>query len=100
MILNLEKENFKEEINSEIVLIDFYADWCGPCRMLAPNLEKISSEDSSIKVIKVNVDKHEDIAREYGIMSIPTIVLISNGTEKKRHTGVLNIDELKEFLKN
>ena len=94
-VLNL--NNFKDKINNtdKIVLIDFYADWCGPCRMLAPNLEEIAQ---NFKVIKVNVDEHEGLAREYGIMSIPCLVLVKDGIEVKRNVGFLNVEELKEFI--
>ena len=74
-MIKLDKENFDEVIKEGRVLVDFYADWCGPCRMLAPVLEEISNENI-IKIVKVNVDNHEDIARRYGVMSIPTLVLM------------------------
>ena len=96
MILNLNNEDFKEEIKEGKVLVDFYADWCGPCKMLAPILETIENE---IKIIKVNVDNHQDLAREYGIMSIPCLVLLENSVEIKRNIGFLNEDDLKQFIK-
>lgn len=96
MILNLNNEDFKEEIKEGKVLVDFYADWCGPCKMLAPILETIENE---IKIIKVNVDNHQDLAREYGIMSIPCLVLLENSVEIKRNVGFLNEDDLKQFIK-
>lgn len=81
-MIKLDKENFDEVIKEGRVLVDFYADWCGPCRMLAPVLEEISNENI-IKIVKVNVDNHEDIARRYGVMSIPTLILFENGNEQK-----------------
>ena len=83
MTINYEKEDFKEIIK-ERVLVDFYATWCGPCKMLSPLLENISKE---IKIVKVDVDKNEDLAREYGIMSIPCIILFEKGKEIKRNIG-------------
>ena len=96
MILNLNNENFNEEIKQGRVLVDFYADWCGPWQMLAPNLERIQNE---VKIIKVNVDNHQDLAREYGIMSIPCLILAENGIEIKRNVGFLNEGDLKNFIK-
>ena len=71
MVNNYNGNNFNE-LTQERVLVDFYANWCGPCKMLGPVLEKVSDE---IKVLKVNVDEYQDLAREYGVMSIPCIIL-------------------------
>ena len=95
-IIHLEKENFKELIKEEKILVDFYANWCGPCKMLAPILEKV---ESSIKTIKVDVDVFEELAREYGVMSIPTLVLLENGKETNRHIGFIDKERLENFLK-
>ena len=75
MVVNYDGNNFSEIIKKR-VLIDFYANWCGPCKMLSPELEKISDE---IEVVKINVDEHQDLAREYGVMSIPCVILIEDG---------------------
>ncbi len=93
-IIHLEKENFKE-LTKNKVLVDFYADWCGPCKMLSPILEQV---ESPIKVIKINVDKHEDLAREYGVMSIPTLVLFENNKELKRNIGFIGKEQVEKFL--
>ena len=95
-IIHLENENFKELINEDKILVDFFATWCGPCKMLSPVLEKVESD---IKVIKVDTDKFEDIAREYGIMSIPTLVIFEKGKEIKRNIGFLDKTSLENFLK-
>ena len=76
-------------------IVDFYADWCGPCKMLTPVLEKV---ESNIKVIKVDVDKYENLAREYGVMSIPTIILFESGKEIKRNIGFISKENLEKFL--
>ena len=93
-IIHLEKENFKELIK-EKVLVDFYANWCGPCKMLSPILERTNSE---LKVIKVDVDSFEDLARKYGVMRIPTLILFENGKEIKRNIGFISEEQLEKFL--
>lgn len=95
MLINYEGNNFKELID-ERVLVDFYANWCGPCKMLAPVLEKISDD---IKVVKINVDSNGDLAREYGVMSIPCLILFEKGKEIKRNVGFMPEAKLKEFIK-
>lgn len=91
-------ENFNEVIKEGKVLVDFYADWCGPCRMLGPVLEEVSSE-GTIKIVKVNVDSDEDIAKKYGVMSIPTLILFENGDEIKRNVGFIPKEEVIQFIK-
>ena len=95
-IIHLEEESkFAELINSKKILVDFFATWCGPCKMLGPVLEKAESE---VKVIKVDTDEFDDLAREYGVMSIPTLVLIEKGKEVKRHIGFIDKANLENFL--
>ncbi len=96
-IIHLEKNNFEELIKKENkVLVDFFATWCGPCKMLSPILEKA---ESTIKVIKVDTDEFEDLARKYGVMSIPTLVLLEDGKEIKRNIGFIDKESLENFLK-
>ena len=96
-IIHLEKDNFKELINNEEkVLIDFFATWCGPCKMLSPILEQV---DSNIKAIKIDTDKFDDLAHEYGVMSIPTLVLLEKGKEVKRNIGFIGKEQIETFLK-
>lgn len=79
-VIKLNKENFDEIIGGEKkVLIDFYADWCGPCRMVSPIIDEIAEENPEIAVCKVNVDENPDLAGKFGIMSIPTIVVMEKG---------------------
>ena len=94
-IIHLENEKFKDLIKGH-VLVDFYANWCGPCKMMSSVLEKAESD---IEVIKVDVDKFEKIAQEYGVMSIPTLVLFDNGKEVKRNIGFISQEQLQEFVK-
>ena len=96
-VIHLEDESkFKELIKEDKILVDFFATWCGPCKMLAPVLEKVESD---IKVIKVDTDEFDELSREYGVMSIPTLVLIENGQEVKRNIGFIDKDNLEKFLK-
>lgn len=94
MIKYLEKDNFKEEIKDKIVLVDFYADWCGPCKMMGAVLE-----DLDFNILKVNVDNYPDIAKEYKVMSIPTLILFKNGEEVKKNIGFMTLEEIEEFIK-
>ena len=95
MIKYLEKDNFEEELKNKKVLVDFYADWCGPCRMMGSVLDNIEDID----VLKVNVDKFSSLSQKYGIMSIPNLILFDDGNIVKNHIGFMSEDELKEFIK-
>ena len=99
MITHLQKfEDFEKEINAPLVLVDFYADWCGPCQMLAPNIEQLDKE-IDIKVVKINTDEIPDLARMFRIMSIPTIMLFKDGKLVKKDLGYKPIEALREFVK-
>ncbi|MBR5192410.1 MAG: thioredoxin [Clostridia bacterium] len=98
--ITLTKQNFEEEVlkSTKPVLVDFWATWCGPCRMIAPIVEEIANEYQNIKVGKINVDEQEKLAIEYGIMSIPTLILFKDGKEEKRILGYREKSQLiKEF---
>lgn len=82
--MTLTNENFDEVVREGFVLVDFYATWCGPCRMQAPVLDSL---ESNIKVVKVDVDEHETLARRFGVMSIPTLILFKDGKEIKKNIG-------------
>lgn len=99
MIKHYGKEEDFNEIIKNKVLVDFYADWCGPCKMLAMEIEKAASE-IDIDIVKVNVDDEEDIARRYGVMSIPTLILFENGQELKKTIGFMSKDKIKEFIED
>ena len=99
-IINLTSENFEEEaVKAEgKVLIDFWATWCGPCRMIGPVLEKIAAGDPDFKICKVNVDDERDMAIKFGIDAIPTIILIKNGDTAAQAVGYMPKDELLSAL--
>lgn len=89
MIKHLTNEDFNSEIKEGMVLVDFYADWCGPCRMLSPVIEEVARELPDLKVIKVNVDEREDVAKMFGVMSIPTLILFRDGQMNKKQVGFI-----------
>ena len=95
-MLNLSEENFENEVlKSETpVIIDFYADWCGPCKMQSPIIDKIAEEREDIKVGKINVDENQELAEKYGVMSIPTILVIKNGEVTKEFVGLTAKEEI------
>lgn len=99
MEINLNLESFEKEVlNSEIpVLVDFYADWCGPCKMMAPIIEELAQElKGKAKIGKINVDQNQELAMKYRVMSIPTLVIFKDGKEFKRFVGVTDKKELLE----
>ena len=91
-VIEVTSSNFNEEvINSSVpVLIDFYADWCGPCKILSPIVEEVSSQYEDVKFVKIDIDSNQDIANDYMITSIPTLVYIKNGEEQNRVLGAVD----------
>ena len=91
MVTVVTKENFDSFVkqNAKPVLLDFWAAWCGPCRMLAPVVEQFAAENPSVAVGKVNVDEEPELARRFGVMTIPTVVFLKNGQEFDRKVGVM-----------
>lgn len=96
-LIKVDTKNFNEEVlnSDKPVLIDFYADWCGPCKMMAPIIEEVAKElDGKVKVGKINIDENQDLAIQFNVMSIPTIISFKNGKPDKRFVGVRDKEEL------
>ena len=98
-VLSVNKENFNSVKNSEkTVLLDFYADWCGPCRMVAPIVEQIAQENPQYLVAKVNVDDNPELAKAYGVVSIPTLIVMKNGEVAQKAIGAKPKAQILEML--
>lgn len=100
-IMKVTSANFEEEVlnSDKTVLIDFYADWCGPCKMFSPIVEAVAEENEDIKVVKIDVDNAQDLAMKYQVMSIPTTVVIKDGKEVNRVVGMVSKSDLIEMVK-
>lgn len=100
--INLTSENFNNEVllSGVPVLVDFWADWCGPCRMLGPVVGEVADEHSDFKVGKVNVDDEYELAEKYGISSIPCLIVFKDGKEAARSVGVIPKDAVVALVKN
>ena len=98
--INVTKNNFESEVlkSDKKVLVDFWAPWCGPCRMVVPIVEEIADERDDIKVCKINVDEEGDIASQFGIMSIPTLMVFENGKVINTSTGARPKDDILALL--
>ncbi len=100
-IIDLTKENFQAEItkSDKPILVDFWAVWCGPCQMMAPILHELETEMPDVQIGKVNVDEQMDLARQFRVVSIPTLIIFKNGQEVQRMVGVTSKEELMDALK-
>lgn len=99
-MLKINNDKFTEEVlNSKIpVLVDFNADWCGPCKMLGPIIEEEAKENDKVKFVSINIDDNEELAEEYNVFTIPCLVLFKEGKEEKRSVGFIQKDALEEFI--
>lgn len=99
-VIKLNSENFNQEImmHTGVALVDFYADWCGPCKMVSPIVDEIAEEYSSIKVGKINVDESPELAVSFGVVSIPTLVVMKDGKEQSRIVGYRPKEDILEEL--
>ena len=100
-VITINKSNFKETVinSKQTVVLDFYADWCGPCKMFAPVLHKLAEENPGVAFGKINVDEEPALAQSFKIQSIPTIVIIKDGTIKEVLVGLRNKDEIEALIK-
>lgn len=101
-VIQLNEENFQSEIKNYagVALIDFYADWCGPCKMVSPVVDEVAEEHPEFKVCKVNVDEASTLASEFSVMSIPTLVVMKNGEIADSHIGLTSKSAIVGMLEN
>jgi len=97
---NVTEQNFDNEVlkSDKTVLVDFWAEWCGPCKMISPIIDEIAEEQSGLKVVKVNVDESQQLAAKHNVMSIPTLLVIKNGEVVEQIVGAMGKDQLMEKI--
>lgn len=101
MIIEINKNNFKEEVleSDKKVMVDFWATWCNPCRMMHPVLEELDKElEGNVKIVKINIDDEPELASEFGVMSIPTFIVLEKGKPVNSSVGVQSKERLKKLL--
>ena len=99
MVKEIKENEFSDVIKEGKVVIDCFATWCGPCKMMGPIFEQVSNEEKDVKFYKLDVDDAEDVARQYGIMSIPTLLLFEDGELKNKSVGLKSKDEIIDLIK-
>ena len=99
-VIEVNKDNFEKEVlkSDKKVLVDFNADWCGPCKMLKPIVDEIAESNENVKVVSVNIDDEDELAEEYSIFSIPCLVVIDKGKEVKRNVGLISKDAIESLI--
>ncbi|HRY83117.1 MAG TPA: thioredoxin [Candidatus Cloacimonadota bacterium] len=103
MLLKLQDKEFDSIVEKGIVLVDFYADWCGPCNLLSPVIDEIANKDPQLTILKINVDEHPDLAEKHGVLSIPTLLFFKDGVSLDSSIGVVSENVILnkiEILKN
>jgi thioredoxin 1 len=100
MVENINSEQFEKELKeNEFLMVDFWAPWCGPCRMIAPIIDNVAKKmEGKVKIVKINIDESRDVATKYNIMSIPTIILFKNGELKDKFMGMMPENKIEEFI--
>lgn len=95
-VVDVKKSTFESEVlkSDKPVIVDFWASWCGPCRMLSPIVDEVAEETTAIKVCKINVDEEPDLAAQFKVMTIPTLIVFKDGQEVKRNVGVISKEEV------
>ena len=101
VVVKLTTENFDQEVlqAGQTVLVDFYADWCGPCKMMGPVVEEIANEETGVKVCKINIDEEMAVAQKYGVMSIPTFIAFKNGEIAGKQIGAVPKSKLQDMIR-
>ena len=99
-VVHLNAENFEAETSKGLVLVDFWAEWCGPCRMLGPIFEELSGEIEQVKFAKLDISENQDLAQKFSVMSIPTLIILKDGKEEDRMMGVVPKEALKDWIES
>ncbi len=97
---HINEAQFEDETKKGLTVVDFFATWCGPCRMMGQILEEVEETNPEIKIVKIDVDENPNLARKFGIMSIPTIVVMKDGEMAGKHVGLMQADDFVEFVKS
>ena len=99
-VIDVNKDNFEKEVlnSDKKVLVDFNADWCGPCKMIKPMIEEIAESDDEIKVVSINIDDEDELSEKYNVSSIPCLIIFDKGKEIKRNVGLISKDEIESLM--